>query len=99
MSNPCPPVLCTAILSDHRPPLTLSDKPALTLPRDMKLMTMLSARLSRALRQGRVRQPDTRAELHSLLRMRAAAHATGADELEALLRDQIRWALPIERQP
>ena len=63
-------------------------------------MTMLSARLSRALRQGRVRQPDTRAALlHAVLCKRAAAHATGADELEALLRDQIRWALPMERRP
>ena len=67
---------------------------------DIKCMTMLSARLSRALRQGRVRQPDTHAGLlHALLRKRAAAHATGADELEALLRDQIRWALPMERRP
>lgn len=60
---------------------------------------MLSARLSRALRQGRLRRPDTRvALLQSLLRKRAAAHANGATELEALLRDQIRWALPIRKE-
>jgi hypothetical protein len=63
-------------------------------------MTMLSARFARALRKGRVvRAPDTRAELlHALLRKRAAAHVTGDEELEGLLRDQIRWALPMERQ-
>lgn len=61
---------------------------------------MLSARLARALRQGRKRvEPDTRATLlHTLLRKRAAAHATGDEELEALLRDQIRWALPVEKE-
>jgi hypothetical protein len=37
--------------------------------------------------------------LLTLLRKRAAAHNVGADELEKLLRDQIRWALPIEREP
>lgn len=62
-------------------------------------MTMLSARLSRALANGRHRRtPETRAELlETLLRKRAAAHQTGAEDLEALLRDQIRWALPVER--
>ena len=60
----------------------MPSKVALSFVGDIKCMTMLSARLSRALRQGRVRQPDTRA---ALLRKRAAAH-----ELEALLRDQIR---------
>jgi len=33
--------------------------------------------------------------LVSLLRKRAAAHNAGAGELEALLRNQIRWALPM----
>lgn len=60
-------------------------------------MTMLSAQLSHLLAKGRaVRPPDTRDTLlATLLRKRAAAHQTGADELEALLRDQIRWALPV----
>jgi hypothetical protein len=31
------------------------------------------------------------------LRKRAAAHGVGDEQLEALLRDQIRWALPMER--
>jgi hypothetical protein len=63
-------------------------------------MTMLSLRLSRALAGGRAAPaaPATRAELLAmLLRKRAAAHNVGAEALEALLRDQIRWALPIER--
>ena len=62
-------------------------------------MTMLSLRLSRALAQGRAPsdQPDNRAALlAALLRKRAAAHNAGAHGLEAMLRDQIRWALPIE---
>ena len=60
-------------------------------------MTMLSAQLSHQLAKGRsLRTPDTRDTLlATLLRKRAAAHQTGADELEALLRDQIRWALPV----
>jgi hypothetical protein len=62
---------------------------------------MLSLQLSRALAKGRVSQPEpaTRADLLvALLRKRAAAHNAGAGELEALLRDQIRWALPIQRE-
>ncbi len=65
-------------------------------------MTMLSLRLSRALAQGRAAppRPHTRAGLlATLLRKRAAAHNAGAEDLEALLRSQIRWALPIEREP
>lgn len=64
-------------------------------------MTMLSVQFSRALSRGRVQQePATRANLlAALLRKRAAAHNAGAPELEALLRDQIRWALPIQREP
>lgn len=60
-------------------------------------MTMLSARLARAMASGRARQtPPNRIEvLAGLLRKRAAAHAAGATELEALLREQIRWALPM----
>jgi hypothetical protein len=41
--------------------------------------------------------PQSRASLLAiLLRKRATAHNVGADDLEALLRDQIRWALPIQ---
>lgn len=61
---------------------------------------MLSLKLSRALAQGRAtpEHPQSRAELLvTLLRKRAAAHNAGAHDLEAMLRDQIRWALPIER--
>ena len=64
-------------------------------------MTMLSHRFSRALSQGRAAPapPPSRASLLAiLLRKRATAHNVGADDLEALLRDQIRWALPIERE-
>jgi hypothetical protein len=63
---------------------------------------MLSLRLSRALAQGRAIRPEPTSRaalLASLLRKRAAAHNVGADDLEALLRDQIRWALPMERGP
>nr|WP_295665784.1 hypothetical protein [Sphingomonas sp.] len=62
-------------------------------------MTMLSLRLSRALSQGRTAhaQPQSRASLLAmLLRKRAAAHNVGAEELEALLRDQILWSLPMQ---
>lgn len=61
-------------------------------------MTALSVRLSRAVAGGRrfVALPPSRATLlASLLRKRATAHNVGAGDLEALLRDQIRWALPI----
>lgn len=61
---------------------------------------MLSLRLSRALSKGRAAraEPQSRANLlATLLRKRAAAHAAGAEELEALLRDQIRWSLPMLR--
>lgn len=63
-------------------------------------MTLLSLRLSRALAQGRATRPEpsSRADLLlALLRKRAAAHNAGAEDLEALLKDQIRWALPMER--
>lgn len=61
-------------------------------------MTALSVRLSRALSGGRRTPPppSTRATLlATLLRKRATAHNVGAEDLEALLRDQIRWALPM----
>jgi len=65
-------------------------------------MTALSVKFSQALARGRraPRAPDSRESLLlALLRKRATAHSVGADALEALLRDQIRWALPIERTP
>ena len=61
-------------------------------------MTALSVKLSKALSRGRTPQaPDSRASLlAALLRKRATAHVVGAADLEALLRDQIRWALPMQ---
>lgn len=62
-------------------------------------MSRLSLTLARAVRRGRTPQPETRASLLAgLLRKRAAAHNHGADELEEMLRDQIRWSLPMERR-
>ncbi|WP_375398210.1 hypothetical protein [uncultured Sphingomonas sp.] len=60
-------------------------------------MTMLSVRLDRALAGGRAAAParDRAAVLAVLLRKRAAAHNAGAVDLERMLRDQIRWSLPI----
>ena len=62
-------------------------------------MTMLSARLAQALARGRHETATaTRPRLlEGLLRKRAAAHVMGDAELELLLREQIRWALPVER--
>lgn len=63
-------------------------------------MTMLSLRLSRAVAGGRAVAPvprDRAALLVALLHKRAAAHNAGAYELEGMLREQIRWALPIVR--
>ena len=63
-------------------------------------MTVLSVKFSQALDRGRngVRSADSReALLAALLRKRAVAHALGARDLEALLRDQIRWALPMRK--
>ena len=62
-------------------------------------MTKLSFRLSRAIAGGRLRQgaPSSRATvLARLLRKRAAARVAGQQELEAKIRNQILWALPIE---
>ncbi|MGY2734256.1 hypothetical protein [Sphingomonas sp. UYP23] len=60
-------------------------------------MTALSVHFAKALSRGRVAQaPDSRASLLvALLRKRATAHVVGAEELETLLREQIRWALPM----
>lgn len=60
-------------------------------------MSLLSVRFAKALAAGRRSPalPDTRERLLvTLLRKRAAAQVAGADELEDLLRAQIRWALP-----
>ena len=61
---------------------------------------MLSARLSQALAKGRrPAPPATRPKLlETLLRKRATAHAVGDQALEAMLRDQIRWSLPVQRE-
>ena len=64
-------------------------------------MTALSLHLSRALAKGRAAPapPASRADLLvALLGKRAAAHNAGAPQLGARLRDQIRWALPMERR-
>lgn len=61
-------------------------------------MTALSLKFAQAWKRGRrlARAPESReALLAALLRKRATAHVVGAEDLEALLRDQIRWALPI----
>jgi hypothetical protein len=61
-------------------------------------MSLLSVRFSRALAKGRAKAilPDTReALLFSLLKKRAAAHNVGAKEMEAMLRTQILWSLPM----
>ena len=61
-------------------------------------MTVLSVRLSQALSRGRKgeRPPQSRESvLAALLRKRATAYVVGAEDLEALLRDQIRWSLPM----
>ena len=60
---------------------------------------MLSVRFAKALAKGRhAPPPATRPRLLAvLLRKRATAHVAGDAALEALLRDQIRWSLPVER--
>ena len=61
-------------------------------------MAHLSFMLSRALARGRADKgvPRSRAEiLAALLRKRAEAHRQGLSEQERKLRDQIKWALPI----
>jgi hypothetical protein len=63
-------------------------------------MTMLSVQFARTLQRGRAEPapPPTRAGLLlTLLKKRAVAHNIGAEDLEAMLRDQIRWALPMRR--
>lgn len=63
-------------------------------------MTMMSLKFSQTIQRGRAEAapPATRDSLlFSLLRKRAAAHNVGADDLEAMLRDQIRWSLPVRK--
>ena len=63
-------------------------------------MSGFSHRLARAISGGRVAQghPQTREEvLVRLLRKRAAAHCAGLTDLEASLRRQIAWSLPVRR--
>ena len=58
----------------------------------------LSFRLSKALETGRAERRLTRERiLLDLLNKRAAARREGLTELEAQLREQIRWALPLRR--
>lgn len=59
-------------------------------------MGSLSFRLSKALETGRAERQLTRERiLLDLLNKRAAARQAGLAELEAQLREQIRWALPV----
>jgi hypothetical protein len=63
-------------------------------------MSLLSIHFSRALARGRAAPqiPASReALLVSLLNKRAVAWNMGADELEAMLRQQILWSLPTVR--
>jgi hypothetical protein len=62
-------------------------------------MSLLAIRFSDALARGRrTAMPVATREhlLYTLLKKRAAASNAGADELEALLRTQILWALPTQ---
>ena len=61
-------------------------------------MNDLSFLLSRAVNKGRANRgvPNSRQTiLHGLLRKRAEAHRQGLHDQERLLREQIRWALPV----
>jgi hypothetical protein len=62
-------------------------------------MANLMFKLSRAIDSGRADKgvPKNRAEiLVALLRKRAEAHRQGLGDQERKLRDQIKWALPVE---
>ena len=63
-----------------------------------RLMSRMSYRLAKAVSEGRMARgrPGSREEVLSrLLVKRAVAHRAGLRELEAALREQISWALPI----
>jgi hypothetical protein len=65
-------------------------------------MSMLSLRFSRAIEGGRHRERprDTRETLLvALLNKRATAYRLGAHDLDEMLRDQIRWSLPVQFEP
>ena len=61
-------------------------------------MSRMSYRLAKAVSDGRMARgrPGSREEVLSrLLVKRATAHRAGLIDLEAALRDQISWALPV----
>jgi hypothetical protein len=59
-------------------------------------MNSLSFKLAKALHKGRGKRKLTRERiLADLLTKRAAAKGAGLASLEAQLREQIRWALPV----
>jgi hypothetical protein len=61
-------------------------------------MSRLSYRLAKAVSDGRAERgkPSSREEILSrLLMKRAVAHRSGLRDLEAALRGQIAWALPV----
>jgi hypothetical protein len=63
-------------------------------------MSLLSYRLARAVSDSRAARgrPSSREEILSrLLMKRAMAHRAGLRELEAPLRGQISWALPVRK--
>jgi len=63
-------------------------------------MSSLSYRLAKAVSDGRASRgkPGSREEILSrLLVKRATAHRAGLRELEAALRGQIAWALPVRK--
>jgi hypothetical protein len=63
-------------------------------------MSRLSYRLAKALSDGRASRgrPTSREEVLSrLLMKRAMAHQAGLVDLEAALRGQISWALPVHK--
>lgn len=63
-------------------------------------MSRMSYRLAKAVSEGRMARgrPGSREEVLSrLLVKRATAHRAGLLDLEAALRDQIAWALPVRK--
>jgi hypothetical protein len=63
-------------------------------------MSRLSYRLAKAVSDGRAARgrPSSREEILSrLLMKRAMAHQAGLRDLEAALRGQIAWALPVRK--
>lgn len=58
-------------------------------------MSGLSGRLAKALSEGRRKPANREQVLARLLIKRAAAHRAGQIDLEASLRDQIGWSLPV----